>query len=258
MMSLGPLQDSNLRCQCPWESHRACGNIRVECSIALLAPVTAVLEWSVLHSTSINVIVGRDGTLCSCEDVRCVPSTNSHFAGTQSSTAVSNRYHTICTAIAQLEESSPGDMNASTSASASPDKAAIQRASKSSTEAITGDRNFVYDDNAPSSQESSTSFNSLTEDFLYEIEGSICASPIDSSITLSSFELDSVDIGDVVVQANGVEWLIRICFCDSASCCGKTVARLESGARNLVRKSAWRKRVYAKDHVEDVEEDCIV
>ncbi|OAG26511.1 hypothetical protein CC77DRAFT_54224 [Alternaria alternata] len=256
MMSLGPLQDSNLRCQCPWESHRACGNIRVECSIALLAPVTAVLEWSVLHSTSINVIVGRDGTLCSCEDVRCVPSTNSHFAGTQSSIAVCNRYRTICTAIAQLEESSPGDMNASTSAL--PDKAAIQRASKSSTGAITGDRNFVYDDNAPSSQESSTSFNSLTEDFLYEIEGSICASPVDSSITLSSIELDSVDIGDVVVQANSVEWLVRICFCDSASCCGKTVARLESGERNLVRKSAWRKRVYAKDHVEDVEEDCIV
>lgn len=230
----------------------------MECSIALLAPVTAVLEWSVLHSTSINVIVNRDGTLRSCEDARCVPSTNSRFAGTQSSTAVCNRYRTICTAIAQLEESSPGDMNASTSASASPDKAAIQRASKSSTEAITGDRNFVYDDNAPSSQESSTSFNSLTEDFLYEIEGSICASPIDSSITLSSFELDSVDTGDVVVQANGVEWLIRICFCDSASCCGKTVARLESGDRNLVRKSAWRKRVYAKDHVEDVEEDCIV
>lgn len=199
MMSLGPLQDSNLRCQCPWESHRACGNIRVECSIALLAPVTAVLEWSVLHSTSVNVIVGRDGTLRSCEDVRCVPSANSRFAGTQPSTAVCNRYRTICTAIAQLEESSPGDMNASTSASESPDEAAIQRASKSSTEAITGDRNFVYDDNAPSSQESSTSFNSLTEDFLYEIEGSICASPIDSSITLSSCELDSVDIGDVVV-----------------------------------------------------------
>jgi hypothetical protein len=150
------------------------------------------------------------------------------------------------TAIGQLEEDSLGQMDVSTDAL--PDNAAVEQALTSSTETTTGDRNFVNNDNVPSSQESSTSFDCLTEDFLYEDEEFLRAISVHSTITLGDVELDSVDVGSIIVDAACVEWLVRICYCNIGSCCGKTIVRLETGDKDLVRKSQWRKRVYVKDN----------
>jgi hypothetical protein len=135
-------------------------------------------------------------------------------------------------------------MNANTDASAG--DAVAEQPLTSNTEATSDDRNLVHD-SAPSSQESAASFDSLTEDFLYEGDDFLYASPVQSDITLGNVKLDDVDIGDVIVEADGVEWLCRICFCVSAACCGKTIVRLESGDKDLVRKSQWRRRVYVGD-----------
>ncbi len=136
------------------------------------------------------------------------------------------------------------EINANTDASLN-DKVAEQPLT-SSTEATSDDRNLVHD-SAQSSQESAASFDSLAEDFLYEGDDFLHASPVQSGITLGNVKFDDVDIGDIIVEADGVEWLCRICFCVSAACCGKTIVRLESGDKNLVRKSQWRRRIYVED-----------
>jgi hypothetical protein len=39
--------------------------------------------------------------------------------------------------------------------------------------------------------------------------------------------LSRLEVGDVTVGDEGVEWVVRECFCTSVECCGKTLKRLE-------------------------------
>jgi hypothetical protein len=45
--------------------------------------------------------------------------------------------------------------------------------------------------------------------------------------SMNELALSCLEVGDVMVDDEGVEWLIRQCFCESDDCCGKTFKRLE-------------------------------
>jgi hypothetical protein len=39
--------------------------------------------------------------------------------------------------------------------------------------------------------------------------------------------VDDLYIGDMISDEEGVDWIVRQCFCETAQCCGKTFKRLE-------------------------------
>jgi hypothetical protein len=83
-----------------------------------------------------------------------------------------------------------------------------------------------------SSQDSSTSSTCLAQDPLHEHNTEPSDTFSYQAITLSEAFSDEdihyVEIGDILIDADGVEWLCRSCFCGSAGCHGKTTVRLES------------------------------
>ena len=56
--------------------------------------------------------------------------------------------------------------------------------------------------------------------------GSTCATA-SSSRSINSIALDILDVGDVTVDEEGAEWVVRRCWCNSAECPGKAFKRVE-------------------------------
>jgi hypothetical protein len=72
-----------------------------------------------------------------------------------------------------------------------------------------------------SSCSSSGASTCLAEDPLHERS-------VSNSKVFDHVILDSLYIGDVTIDEEGVEWVVRQCFCEVADCSGKTLKRLNS------------------------------
>jgi hypothetical protein len=83
-----------------------------------------------------------------------------------------------------------------------------------------------------SSQGSATSSTCLAQDPSQEHDAEPSDTFSHQLITLSEAFSDEdihyVEIGDILIDAEGVGWLCRSCFCGSAGCYGKIIVRLES------------------------------
>jgi len=83
---------------------------------------------------------------------------------------------------------------------------------------------------SPSAASSSES-SAYLEDPMHSAQGclssgSTCATA-SSSRSINSIALDILDVGDVTVDEEGAEWVVRRCWCNSAECPGKAFKRVE-------------------------------
>jgi hypothetical protein len=53
------------------------------------------------------------------------------------------------------------------------------------------------------------------------------SSRVSSSRSIHSIALEYLDIGDVTLDDEGAEWIVRRCWCNSAECPGKAFKRVE-------------------------------
>jgi hypothetical protein len=45
--------------------------------------------------------------------------------------------------------------------------------------------------------------------------------------SINTIALECLKVGDVTVDEDGTEWLVRPCYCGSAECCGKSFRQIE-------------------------------
>jgi len=70
----------------------------------------------------------------------------------------------------------------------------------------------------------------LTQDPMHEHTPQASPRSTCSNLSLRSINelaLSCLETGDVTIDDEGVEWVVRECFCTRVECCGKTFKQLE-------------------------------
>jgi hypothetical protein len=82
---------------------------------------------------------------------------------------------------------------------------------------------------SPASASDSSDY--LTQDPMHDVGKDESLKPTGSHVSLSrsinSVALDALKIGEVTVDDEGTEWVVRECFCDNVGCPGKAFWRVD-------------------------------
>lgn len=85
---------------------------------------------------------------------------------------------------------------------------------------------------SPSASSTSGDSDCLAQDQMHVAEAGPSSLSVYSAVSLTrsinSIALDNLDIGDVTVDDDGWEWVVRRCFCDRPECPGESFKQIDA------------------------------